>query len=374
MSKQTKSKRKTLYHYESFPFEKMSIVTEGKGFFKNKDYNRTGISTLVDGNDYKIEFDRDFKSGPVIYLIYKESPTKPSLATRCSIHPRWEEKGEDGKSKRIESEVGKKVKAFWVRFRARLIELLSQIPNDKLARLIGKFRADNIEGTLSDIVTFPTMEDTDDVPDEEKSEQFKCKIWTADYNKLLLNTERPPPPREELLMIPGTDIVIYTNCKKMFGDGSSDDGKKIMKYEKLKPFVYCKTQHENACNRYFGLALEPIINAPCLSYGKEAMGSVKLPLGDIIFTNKKIYGSDGNLSASEMEKIKKRRLEQMEELGFGVNDYESAMKKPKQDEEEGKGSEEVKSDGKLPSKNEVVMNNNLSDGDDDHFDYDDMSG
>lgn len=372
MSKQTKSKRKALYHYESFPFDKMSIVTEGVGFFKNKEYGRTGISTLVNGNDYKIEFDRDFKSGPVIYLIYKDAPTKPTLSTRCSIHPRWDEKGMDGKSKRIESEVGKKVKAFWVQFRARLIELLSEMPNDKLARLIGKARADNIAGTLADIVTFPNMEDTDDVPDEEKSEQFKCKIWTADYNKLLLNTERPPPPREELLMIPGTDIVIYTNCKKMFGDGSSDDGKKMMKYEKLKPFVYCKTQHENACNRYFGLALEPIINAPCLSYGKDGMGSVKLPLGDIIFTNRKAYGSDGNLSASEMEKIKKRRLEQMEELGFGLNDYESTMKKPKQDDEE-ELEKEVKSGGNLPSKNEVVMNNNLDDDNSDYC-YDDMSG
>lgn len=325
MSKQTK--KKVIYDYQKFPFDKLSIVTEGDGLIRNKDFKSVSMSTRVDGGDYGISFEHAFKSGPIIYLVFKEDPKKPTLRVRFTINPRWEDKGPDGRSLRKESENGRLVREFWVKYRERLIELLKALPKDTLIELIGAKRAANIEESLNDIVAFPDVEGKEGVPDEEKSMQFKCMVWTGNYN-----TMKKKQPREELLMIPDTDIVIFTNVRKVFNDGSADDGKRIAEYEKLKRFLYCKDVHPNATKRYFALTAVPVLNAPSLSYCKTGEGSVKIPLGSLDITNQKLFGGDGSLSDAELEKMKKRRMQEMEELGFSPNDYESAAKKPKLEE------------------------------------------
>ena len=337
MSKQKKTK--VIYDYRKFPFDKLSIVTEGEGLIRNKEFKSVSMSTRVDGGDYGISFEHAFKAGPIIYLVFKDDPNKPTLRLRFTLNPRWEDKGPDGRSLRKESENGKNVREFWVKYRERLIELLKALPKDTLIELIGAKRAANIEESLNDVVSFPDVEGKEGVPDEEKSMQFKCMVWTGNYK-----TMKKPPPREELLMIPGTDIVIYTNIRKVFGDGSLDDGKRIVEYEKLKRFFYCKDVNPNATKRYFALTAEPVLNAPSLSYCKTGEGSVKIPLGSLNITNQKMFGGDGSLSDAELEKMKKRRMEEMDELGFSPNDYESVTKKPKLEEGQAEKNSDVGSD------------------------------
>lgn len=356
MSKQTKSKKRTLYHYEKFPFDKMSIATEGDGFYRNTEFKRVRMNTRIDGNDYAITFDQDFKAGPILYVIYDG---KPSLSVRFTLNPQWETKDANGNISRKESPTGNKVKAFWVKYRIRIIELLNALPEKKLVELIGAKRAANFEDTLEEIFSFPDVEGLTDVPDKDKSEQFKCKLFTGDYKKM-----KNPSPRDELLIIPGTDVVIYTTLRKCYGDGSPDEGKKIMQYEKARDLIYCKTPHENAVNRYFALMAEPIINAPSVTYGKDGNGFIQLPLNTFNVSNKKIYGGDGSLTNAEKENIRKRRLTQLEELGFSADDYAQNVKKPKIEDN---------SSTFVPHNNEIIMGNDLSDGDDNNDSYDDLS-
>jgi hypothetical protein len=322
----TENKKKVPYHYQSFPFDKLSIVTEGKGFFRNMEYKRVRMNTRVDGHDYTINFDRNLKTGPIIYLVYKDAPLRPGFPVRFTLHPAWETKDADGNVSKKESAYGNEIKAFWVKFRARITELLAALPKENLISIIGLKRANDIEGSLDSIVSHPDMEGLDGVPDENKSEQFKAKLFVTEYSKL-----DKPPPKDELLMIPGTDLVIFTNILKTFGDNSADDGQRIMDYAKLKPRVYCKDSHENATHRYFSLTATPIFQSPSVTYGKDGNGDIKLILSRFNITNQKMYGSDGSLTTSELEEVKKRRLAEMEELGFSPNDYESATKKPKMD-------------------------------------------
>ena len=359
MSNQTKSKKRVTYYYENFPFEKMSIITEGDGFFRNTAYKRVRMSTRINGGEYAITFDQDFKAGPIIYLVYEDAPEKPSTSIRFVLHPLWDSKDSNGQVTRKESENGKKVKAFWIKYRARVVELLSALPKDKLIELIGAKRAADIDGTLEPIFSFPDVEGMDGVPDENKPEQFKCKLFTGDYKKM-----KKPLPREELLMIPGTDIVIFTNLRTCYGDGSPDEGKRILEYNKAKSLMYCKEPHDNATTRYFALMGEPVINSPSISYGKTDDGAIHLPLNSLTVTNKKVYGGDGGLTEKEKENLKKRRLDQMEALGFAADDYTQSEKKPKLDD----SSSHVSSI--LPPKNELSMGNDLYCGS--YDDYDDM--
>jgi hypothetical protein len=70
------------------------------------------------------------------------------------------------------------------------------------------------------------------------------------------------------------------------------------------------------------LTATPIFQSPSVTYGKDGNGDIKLILSRFNITNQKMYGSDGSLTTSELEEVKKRRLAEMEELGFSPNDYE----------------------------------------------------
>ncbi len=322
------TEKKNTFACDQFPFPRLRLgnVESKFGFTLSTQFGTTHLNTFLADADGKLEAYcvrfPTLTGGPISYYIATDGGGKPALYLRQDVHAQWSAPGPDGQVSRKRLARGIQVEEFWQRFQARCTELLRELKQQELMQLMGHKQAKDLENCLGEPVTFPTYDAKHrfaNMPNEERSPQFKTVPWMQEMSKMKEETRRKMEGSraKDNLMIPGTDIVVYTRFYDLT-PSSPCPGKRISDWAHMKRFCYNKDHNENASDQYCQVMAHQTIQAPSLVFnpGKHTTGEIQSKPEEVYFTGFNQRVRDGTLSEDKVAEEKRKRQEDADDLGF----------------------------------------------------------
>lgn len=326
---------KPTFTHKTFPLARMRLGRLGKGFFSNPTYKTTHLCTYVvppDGDetvllDYNLDCPAS-KGGSIVYFLAEDSP-KPTLYASQEIHPLWSQPDANGRASHRTTTNSQEVEDFWRRWHARAIELLKERAATKdgaafIVRLMGAKYAAMLDSCLALPFSQPNYGDKHRLagqPNPDASIQIKTKVWTQEVSKMSDETrakhEQDVRDGKKILMIPGTDIVIYTPFYESIR-GVRESREPITDYRLLKRYVYCKTPNENAMRNRGDMFSKFLLGAPSLVFNpaKNYEGTVSHQLAKCNITGFNTQTRNGAMSEQEYSAQQAESEDAMRECGF----------------------------------------------------------
>lgn len=320
---------------DKFPMERMRLGNAAKGFFENKTYKTTHLLTFVipaDGDettllDYELE-EPPMKGNSILYYLAEDSE-KPTLYMSQDIHPTFSQPDANGKVSRATTAKSRFVEDFWRRWHARCIELLKERAATKegrnfLIRVMGMAVLENLLTCLG--LPFAKRKYGDKHRlrgqfNEDASVRLKYTIWSQEVSKMKPETrekhDQAVKDGKKMLMIPGTDIVIYTGIYEMI-KGVRESKDPLVDYEKLRRYISCLKPHPNASRDSGDLFSKLVIGAPCLVFNpsKDYKGTVSIEAKQIGILGFNVRVFNGAMNDAQYQAQQQEGEDAMAEAGF----------------------------------------------------------
>ncbi len=327
---------KPTFTHETFPIDRMRLGSLAKGFFTNPTYKTTHLCTFVvaaDGDegtllDYILDAP-PAKGGSLIYYLADDSPNKPTLYVSQELHPTFSKLDEQGCVSRATTAKSRAVEQFWRRWHARVLELLKERAATKeglnfLIKVMGTEVLENLDTCLALPFTKQKYGDKHQRAgqiNEDASVQLKYKIWSQEVGRMREETrqkhDQDVADGKKILMVPGTDIVIYTAFYEMI-KGVRESKEPITDYAQLKRYVYCKTPNANASRQRGDMFSKVSISAPSLVFNpaKNHKGTVSCQLVKQGIMGFNVYTRNGAMNDAQYAQQQQEAADAMDEAGF----------------------------------------------------------
>ena len=308
-------KKKLTFSHLNFPFDKLVLDLNLSNIKPSKEGD-LHINTFVLINNikhkYNINFECPLKTYSISYYIGKADQlgVNPSFYFHPILHPRWEEKDQQGKIKKIASPTGNSIEEFWIKFRVKIEELLNEIDTKTKSKILGPENSKKLSDYIIDVVKFP-IKDNEENTNQSKS--FGVKLFTVDSTDM--TKEYNTKLKEDHIKIPDTKWKIFTEIYDI-SENSKTSRQRIIDYFDAKPFFYNPMSHiyVNASSQRLYMTIEMIINSPVL-HTKNRDANLQITAQRISITDYKNASGNKELKYDETIEMLKRRDQYKEEYG-----------------------------------------------------------
>lgn len=315
------TEKKIFRELTGFPFDKLRVgrksgapVNKKSQFFTSDDYGTTHASTYIETEGKKwVEYEFQLppmETSAMAYYMAKDSPNRPSFYLHPILFSKWP----------VENPTGKIVRQFCLDFKNAIVaQIQAMSEDDKLAmmgqKVMDRFDASKIEDMFKHPV-YPDKHPQAKRLNKEQSEQLQVAVWTQEMSKIKDEKRRLKAQSEEgkkeNLMVPNTDLLIYT---KFFLPGEAEA---VLDYQKLKQIIYCKTPHVNAGPSQSTLVVEMLMLAPTVVFNpsKNVDGSFGLKTSEVVVMKIIQRTRNNSLSADRIETNKRKAAAALAEFGL----------------------------------------------------------